>query len=211
MPFSVPTALVVPIVVIVVGLVFCFLGYRAMRWILTLIGGLAGWRVGGYVSTFIDVGPEFRTAIYWGAAILIGIAFATLAFAFYTTGVLIAVGAIGYFLGSSLAPALGFSGIQVTIAGGFVAVALVIAALISKLPKVLLVVLTSVIGASTVLLGVLDLIGYLDLEVLQWTSLWPLALHIGLPWYLAFFGLLTAGIFAQLRGRTKPHLKSIYS
>lgn len=201
--------LVIPLVVIAVGLVLCFLGYLSMRWILTLIGGLAGWRVGGYVSTFVDVGPDFKTVIYWGSAILIGLLLATLAFAFYTTGVLIAVGAIGYFLGSSLAPMLGFSGIQVTIAGGFVAVALVIAALISKLPKVLLVVLTSVAGSAAVVLGALDVIGVVDVTTLTWNSL-PLVFTFGLPWYLAFFALLTAGVFAQLRGRTKPHLKAAY-
>jgi hypothetical protein len=202
--------LVPPLVVMVAGLVLCFAGYVSMRWILTIIGGFAGWRLGGYMSTFVDFGPDFKTLLYWGAAILLGLLLATLAFAFYTTGVLIAVGAIGYLIGSSFAPTLGFSGIQTMIAGTVVGLALVVAALLSKLPKVLLVVLTSVVGAASIVLGTLHLIGALDVMTSGWVSL-PFLFHLSLPWYLVFFALLTAGIFAQLRGRTKSHLKGAYA
>lgn len=200
----------IPAVVIAVGLVLCFFGYVSMRWILTIIGGFAGWRLGGYVSTYLDLGPDLEPVIYWGSAILVGLLLATLAFAFYTTGVFIAVGAIGYALGTSFAPWFGFTGSQVMICGGFVALALVIAALVSKLPKVLLVVVTSVIGAAAVVVGVLDLTGSVDVTTLTWETL-PSLLRVGLPWFLLFFAILTAGILAQLKGRSKPRLSAAYA
>ncbi|MEA4944568.1 MAG: DUF4203 domain-containing protein [Propionicimonas sp.] len=200
----------VPAVVIAAGLVLCFFGYVSMRWILTIIGGFAGWRLGGYVSTYLDLGPEFRTVIYWGAAILIGLLLATLAFAFYTTGVLISVGAIGYSIGVAVAPMFGFAGTQVLICGGFSALVLAIVALASRLPKVLLVVVTSVVGAAAVVVGLLGLLGAVDVTALTWDTL-PSLLTVGLPWFLLFFAVLTAGILAQLKGKSKPRLAAAYA
>ncbi len=191
---------------VALGLLLCFRGYAAMRWIFALLGGVAGWQLGSWAATYIQFDPDFDNALKWGATIFAAILFACLAYAFFVTGVLLAVGWLGYTLGLVAVTSLGLTDWLAVAAPWLVAVLLVVGALVSKLPKLLLVILTAVIGAAAIIAGTLALIGSVNIMELDAGVL----LGNGLLWNLGFVALALAGVFLQLRSG-KSNLRAAYS
>ncbi len=191
---------------VALGLLLCFRGYAAMRWIFALLGGVAGWQLGSWAATYIRFDPDFDTALRWGATVFAAILFACLAYAFFVTGVMLAVGWLGYTLGLVMANSLGLTDWQAVAAPWTVAVLLVIAALVSKLPKLLLVILTGVVGAAAIIAGALALIGSVNIMKLDAAVL----LGNGLLWNLGFVALAGAGIVVQFRSG-KANLRAAYA
>lgn len=195
---------------IAIGLLLCFRGFAAMRWIFALIGGYAGWQLGSWAATFISLDPDFDTALRWGAVIFSAILLACLAYAFFVVGVLVGVGWLGY---TSAGLAIGYFGLTGWVATWLpvvFAAALVIAALVTKLPRLLLVLLTSVVGAAAITAGVLGLVESVDLTQLDLTNLAGL-LGYGIVWNLGFLVLAAAGVAVQLRLGKTGDLRAAYA
>lgn len=194
---------------IAVGLLLCFRGFAAMRWIFALVGGVAGWQLGSWAATFIHFDPDFDTALRWGSTIFAAILLACLAYAFFVMGVLLAVGWVGYTAGELGAGSLGLTGWAATAAPWVVAGLLVIAALVTKLPKLLLVILTGVGGAAAITAGALALVESVNLMDLNAATA-PGLLGHGMLWNLGFVALAAGGIALQLRS-SSPNLRAAYS
>lgn len=200
----------VPAVVVLIGLALCFRGYAWMRWVFALAGGVIGWQLGGLLIRQVQIAPEWDRWLDWGAAILGALVVASVAYAFYVMGVLVAVGGFGYNVGIATAPSLGLVGWQVTAVAGVLAVALVVLALVTQLPKLVMVVLTAIVGAGAIVSGTLSLIGNLDLTGLHWWNAGTVVSQ-GLPWNLLLLALTVAGVAVQLRGRTANTLHAAYA
>jgi hypothetical protein len=139
-------------------------------------------------------------------AILLG----TLAYSFYVAGVMLAVGYLGWALGVWLSSTLGvFGWYAVALAGGL-ALVLVVLAFVTKLPKLLLVIVTSVVGAGAMLAGLLALLHLVQLDTLRWWNIGTLAGH-GILWNLLFFGLAGLGVLVQLKLGHAKDVKALYS
>jgi hypothetical protein len=195
---------------IAVGLFLCFRGFAAMRWILAMIGGFAGWQVGSWAASFIHVDPDFDTALRWGAMVFSVVLFGSLAYAFFVAGVLVAVGWLGYTAGDLLADRFGWTGglaIGVSVA---IAIGLIVLALITKLPRLLLVLVTAIAGAAAVTAGTLALVESVSLTGLDLSTA-PGLLNYGLVWNIGFLVLAAAGAFLQLRTGKQSNLQAIYS
>lgn len=195
---------------IAVGLLLCFRGFAAMRWILALVGGFAGWQLGSWAATFIQVNDDFDTALRWGAMVFSAILFGSLAYAFFVTGVLVAVGWLGYTAGGLAVDRLGWTGWLAIALPVAVAIALVVVAFITKLPRLVLVLLTGVVGAAAVTTGALALVESISLTGLD-ASTAPGLLSYGIYWNLGFLLLAAAGIFVQLRTGKQRNLQAVYS
>lgn len=195
---------------IAVGLLLCFRGFAAMRWILALVGAFAGWQVGGWVATFIQVDPDFDTALRWGAVVFSVVLFGSLAYAFFVTGVLVAVGWLGYAVGDLVAARFGWTGWLAIAFPVAIAIGLVVLAFVTKLPRLLLVLVTGVTGAAAVTAGVLALVESINLIGLDLSTA-PGLLGYGLLWNLGFLVLAAAGVFVQLRTGKQRNLQAIYS
>ena len=195
---------------IAIGLLLCFRGFAAMRWILALIGGFAGWQIGSWAATFITFDPDFDTALRWGAVIFSAILLACLAYAFFVMGVLVGVGWLGYSLGECLANYFGFTGWAATWAPAVVAAALVVVALVTKLPRLVLVLLTSIAGAAAITAGALGLVESVNLMQLDATTA-PGLLNYGILWTLGFLALAAAGVAVQMRTGNQGNLRAAYS
>lgn len=195
---------------IAVGLLLCFRGFAAMRWILAAVGGFAGWQLGGWAASFIQVDPDFDTALRWGAVVFSVVLFGSLAYAFFVTGVLVAVGWIGYTIGALAAARFEWTG-WLTIAFPMaIAIGLVVVAFITKLPRLVLVLVTAVTGAAAVTAGALALVESIDLTGLDLSTA-PGLLGHGLVWNLGFLVLAAAGVFVQLRTGKQRNLQAVYS
>ena len=121
----------------------------------SMAGGVIGWQLGGLLVRQVQIAPEWDRWLDWGGAILGALLVASVAYAFYVVGVLVAVGGFGYNLGITTAPSLGLVGWQITAVAGVLAVGLVVLALVTQLPKLVMVVLTAIVGAGAIVSGTL--------------------------------------------------------
>ena len=183
---------------VAVGLLFCFRGYAMLRVVMAITGGWIGLQVGASLGSVTagGVGPDSPAS--WAPAIVGAVLLAWLGYAFYSAGVLLFMGSIGYGLGTVAGLALGLSGWQLVLAAVSAAIVAVIVSLATSLPRLLLIVLTALLGAAAVLSGGLSLAGAGDPDL--WTAA-SLASLIGQGWVfnLAFLGLAAAGIVVQSR------------
>lgn len=195
------------------GLVFCFIGHSAARVVLAVWGALVGFIAGTLLYYLLipqikDRAPALLMVPWWVYSIGMALLVAWLAFAFYTIGVLISMGAVGWGLGQVLSTTLNMPGWLSFAMGLVVAAGLVMVGWTLNLPRVLLIVLTAVVGAGGVLDGVQVLIG----KRLDWFS--PIGWKTDLPthaaWSVAFAVLAGTGMFFQFRQQSEDTLRDAY-
>ena len=183
---------------IAVGALFCFRGYLTMRIVIPIWGAFAGFVLGaGLVSSISDEG-FLSSALAWIVGLAMAVAFGLLAYVYYEVSVLLAMATIGFVLGTSLAVALGVTWSWAIILVGVAAGALFgIIGVLGDLPTLLLVVLTALAGASTVVGGIMLLVGTVDAEDVSRTT--PERLEEGWWAYATYLVLAVAGTVVQLR------------
>lgn len=187
--------IVVGILALLTGAVFCFRGYLAMRIVIPIWGAFAGFILGaGLVSG--DSG-FLGTAWGWIVGIALAIVFGLIAYLYYEVAVLIGMMAIGFALGTSLVVALGVTWNWVIVLSGVIlAVVLSLVAILGDLPMVLLTFLTALAGASTIVTGLMLLFGVIQTDGFDVAATTKVAADDW--WWYAIYGVLAiAGIIAQ--------------
>ncbi|HUS41927.1 MAG TPA: DUF4203 domain-containing protein [Ilumatobacteraceae bacterium] len=203
--------IVVGVIALLTGAVFCFRGYLAMRLVIPLWGAFAGFMLGaGLVSG--DAG-FLGNALGWAVGFGLAIVFGLIAYLYYAVSVVIGMMAIGFVLGTSLMVALGVTWSWVIVLTGVVvASVLAFIAIAGDLPMVLLTVLTALAGASTMVAGLMLLFGTFDTEDFD----------IGITteyvaddwwWFVIYGGLVVGGIVAQFTDvdRRRESLREAWS
>lgn len=186
----------VGILAAVVGLLVAFVGYRALRTMIALLGALTGFGVGGAIAAGFPIAGGFGTVVTWIVALATALLFGWLAYAFYQVAVLLGLASIGFSIGAGLMVALGFRGDWlVWLVGAFVALVLVVIGLIGDLPAVLLIMLTGLAGANLAITGAMLLAGAVDLTELNAGGADP----VGWWWAAAAIVLAVIAIVSQLR------------
>jgi hypothetical protein len=188
--------IVIGIIALLTGAVFCFRGYLAMRIVIPLWGAFAGFMLGaGIVSG--DAG-FLGNALGWLVGFGLAIVFGLIAYLYYEVAVIIGMMAIGFVLGTSVLVALGVTWSWVIVLGGVVlAVALAFVAIAGDLPMVLLTVLTALAGASTIVSGLMLLVGTIDVSDFDLGDTTETATD-NWWWFVIYGGLVVGGIIAQL-------------
>jgi Domain of unknown function (DUF4203) len=187
------------VLAIAIGALFCFRGYLTMRVIIPLWGAFAGFVLGaGLVANAGDEG-FLRSLLGWVVGLSFALVLGLIAYMYFEVSVILAMSAIGFALGTSVMVALGVTWSWVIILVGIVAgTLLAIVALVGELPMMLLTVLTALAGASTMVAGVMLLFGAVDTT--EFTS--PSAterLQDDWWWFVMYAVLALAGIVVQLR------------
>lgn len=187
--------IVVGIIAVLTGAVFCFRGYLAMRLVIPVWGAFAGFMLGaGIVSG--DAG-FLGNALGWFVGLGLAIVFGVIAYLYYEVSVVIGMMGIGFVLGTSLMVVLGVTWSWVIVLSGVVlAVVLAFVAIVGDLPMVLLTVLTALAGASTIVAGLMLLFGTVDVadfdigDTTEYVAddWW---------WFVIYGGLVVGGIIAQ--------------
>jgi Domain of unknown function (DUF4203) len=198
--------ILIGIILALVGLAVCFFGLRFWFILLPVFGGVTGFFVGARViQDFFGTG-FLSTATSWIVGIVVGLAFALLAYYVWYAGAIIMAGAVGASLFSGILHAL-FSnpwGVVLFIVALIGAVIFAVGALVLNLPIYIVIVNSALAGASLAIAGLLTIFG--TIQVLELANGATLAVvnetrlgHASWLWVLAWIVLAAAGIFYQLR------------
>lgn len=190
---------VVGILALVIGGLFCFRGYLAMRLIIPVWGAFAGFTLGaGLVAYFTDEG-FLSTLVGWLVGIAVGVVFAMIAYLYYAISVLIAMASIGFTLGASAMVALDVRWSWVVILVGVLLGALLaFLAIVADLPTALLVVLSAIAGAIAMTAGVMLIVGALETD--DFTAVAATErIKDDWWWYVVMIALAVAGLLSQVR------------
>lgn len=197
---------VIGLLAIVVGGLICFFGYLAMRVIIPIWGAFAGFMLGaGFIANITDDG-FLRSVLAWVVGLAVAMVFAGLAYLFYEVSILIAMAAIGFALGTSVMVALGVTwSWLVVLVGVVVGALLALVAVIGDMPTVVLVVLTALAGASTVVFGLMLWFGAAESGEFDSASATKLV-EDDWWWYAIYLVLAIIGMLNQLRFTTRLRL-----
>ena len=191
--------IVVGVLAIAVGALFCFRGYLAMRVIIPIWGAFVGFFVGAaLVAAFTDA--SFLTNLLgWIVGLLVAVLFGAIAYLYYEVSVMIVMASVGFTLGTTAMVALDVTwNWLVILVGVGVAVALAFLAIAADVPTVLLVVLTALAGSSVVVLGIMLLVGTAETAEFR-TEIFIQEIDDEWWWYVIYAVLAIAGIIAQIR------------
>ncbi len=187
------------VAVALIGLSLVVRGYATIRAIISLFGGLIGFAVGVYaVSRFTDT-PLLQTQTAWIGGAIGAAVFGLLAFFVYKFAMIGGLAAIGYTLGVSALVAAHVDNRWASLAAGIVgAVVLGVIAYRFDLPGLVLVILTTLVGASLVTLGTMLTMGKVALLTFSQASLTAVVAD-GWGWYALYLGLVALGLVSQWR------------
>jgi Domain of unknown function (DUF4203) len=153
---------------LVLGLLLCFAGFRLFVLVLPVFSFFAGFLVTAQAIQQLFGGGFLATTSSWVFGFVIGVLCAVAAYFVYYAAIAILAVTAGYELGVGLMTGLGVnSSFLLFLIGLIVAVAVVAAAIVINLPKVLIVALTAEAGASLIVTGILLALGKVSLAALQ--------------------------------------------
>ena len=189
----------VSLLLILVGLAMTFAGYRFFVILLPIWGFFAGFQFGATLFTNL-VGEGFlRTVLSWVVGLLVAIFAAVLAYLFYAVAVVLLAGFVGYQLGVGLMTGIGVKeGFLMFLVGLIFALGLAALAIFLRLPKLLILVLSALAGAGTLLAGIFLALGRLSLDNLRYGEVGAL-LRDSWFWGLLYLAIAALGFYFQWR------------
>ncbi len=195
--------IVIGLVALVAGSVFCFSGYRAFRLIIPLWGAFTGFAVGAGAISAITGDALLAKPVGWIVGLVVGVVFALLAYLYYEVAVILTMGSLGFLAGSALMTALGV-GWNWLIVAVAVAVSVVFAifALVTNFPRIVLVIVSATAGATAMVAGGMLLVGALETADLTRAYVTE-RIEDDWWWYLGYLALVLAGIFSQAAGNAR--------
>jgi hypothetical protein len=144
--------IIVAILLVIVGLAFCVAGYRFFLVLLPLWGFLSGFWVGASAVTAIFGDGFLATTWGWLSGILVGLVFAALSYLFYWLAIVIFSLSIGASVGSGLMATIGIDGRVITfVVAAVCALAFAALVLVINLPKLLIIALSAMAGATSLI------------------------------------------------------------
>lgn len=179
------------------GALLLFAGYRFARVLLALWGLIGGFMAGAAIFTDFSGDAFIATTLGIITGIVVGILFAALAYLYYGVAVVLLTAGIGYAIGSSFITIFGIDpGVLSTTVGVIAGAIFGIAAVLLRVPKALLIVLTSFAGAVTAIGGLLVLFNQVPLSFYDFSAARVVIADSWL-WSLAALALTVIGIIAQ--------------
>ena len=194
--------------VLLVGAVFCFVGYRFFRILIVIWGFFAGFNLGTAAMTSLFNNAFLGTTTGIVLGLVIGLVFAALAYFFYYFAVVLLGASAGYALGSGLIGAIGLNnpGFVAVIVGVVLAVVFAFLILVLNLPKLLIMVFTALGGAVAMLAGLLILFGQVKVAYLQYGDAVALV-KASWFWSIVALALAVVGFLAQWRTMQEYNLE----
>lgn len=189
------TAVLLGLAAVPVGLLLCLRGAGVLRLLMALWGALAGFILGSGTVAAVT-GDTFLAG---ALALVVAVVAGAVAYTFYAVAILVAMAAFGFTLGTDVMVALGVRWSWLIIAAGVVfGVTLAAVAVMGDLPMFVLVLISALAGASTVVTGLMLMFGTVSLDGFT-SPVTTQRLDDGWWWYLLYTVLAVAGCVVQLR------------
>jgi hypothetical protein len=187
----------VSLIAILLGLALTLSGYRFFIILLPIWGFFAGFSATGTTIRGLWGTGFFNTVFSWVVGLLVGLLFAVLAYLFYYAAIVILGATVGYYLGIGFMTWIGFQLGFITVMVGLVlAVIFGFGVWYLKVPKLLIIILTSLAGAASLLAGVFLAFGTIPLTDLQWGAVGAVVRQ-SWWWTLVYLALALLGVAAQ--------------
>ena len=188
----------VSLVLLALGAAVWAAGFRLFVVILPVFGFFAGFVVTAQAIQQLFGGGFLATTGSWVFGFFVGLIFAVVAYLFYYGAIAILAATVGYEIGVGILAGLGISsGFLQFIIGLVLALAFAAGVIVFNLPRLLIVVLTSLIGAGMILAGILIGLGRIPLVALQYGVVGAF-IRLSWFWSLVFLAIAAAGIVVQL-------------
>jgi hypothetical protein len=190
--------IVLGLLAVLIGAVFCFRGYFAMRIIIPIWGAFAGFVLGaGIMST---TGDEFLgTALSWVVSSAVALLFGLVAYLYYEVAVFIGMTSIGFVLGTTVMVAFGVTWSWLIILVGVITAAvLAFVSIMGDMPMVLLTILTALAGASAITGGFMLMFGVIDTSDFD-STVTTSGVDDDWWWYALYLILAVVGMISQIR------------
>lgn len=200
--------LVIGPLALLIGILFCFAGYRLFRVIMAIWGFLLGFFIGTQIVTSFLDNSSVTPTLSWSVGILLGLVLAILAYALYTAAMTLLGASIGYILGTTLVTGLGIGNQAMLVVGVGLILAVLFAILILALDlaRLLIVANTAMGGATAIVIGVLLLTMLLPTDFLHFDQLADFIKNAP-AWLLLWLGLAIAGGIFQLQNTRSYQLE----
>jgi hypothetical protein len=191
-------AMIIAIFLLILGIAFCFGGYKWFMILLPVMAFLVGFGVGAAAVSGVYGDSMLSFIVIIVAGLIVGLLLAVLAYLFFNLAVILLGAALGFTIGSGLAYYLGFESGPISFVAGIIA-AVVVAFLAFRLnlPKYIIIALTALIGSEAIIAGILLMVGYTVPSDLQLGLLGSMLSH-SVAWSFVWLILAAAGAAIQL-------------
>ena len=202
--------IVIGLVALFAGSVFCYSGYRAFRVIIPIWGAFTGFAAGAGLISALTGDALLAKPIGWVLGLILALGFSVLAYLYYEVAVVLTMGSVGFMAGSALMTALGVSWNWLIVLVA-VAVSLVFAvfAITTNFPRIVLVVVSATAGATAMVAGGMLLTGALETADLT-RSYVTERIHDDWWWYLGYAFLVISGILSQAAANAQQDLRTAW-
>lgn len=192
--------LIIGPIALIIGVLFCFAGYRLFRIIMAIWGFLLGFFIGMQIITSFMGSDTLATVLAWSTGLLLGLAIAILAYALYAAAMTLLGASIGYIVGTGLMAGLGLGNqtMLVVIVGVVLAILFAILIVALDLARLLIVGNTAMGGAAAIVVGILLLATLIPADLLHFDQLLNL-IKASPGWLLLWLLLAIVGGIFQLQ------------
>ena len=193
------TNIIVGILAICVGALFCFWGIAAMRVVISVWGAFAGFNLGAGLVSAISSEGFLSNAVGWIVGILLALLFALLAYLYYVVAIVLMMATIGFVLGTAVMAAFGVAwNWLIIIVGVVIGVLLAWAAVAVNLPAILLVVFSALGGSTAIVAGLMMVSDQIRTSEFTDASITERISH-SWWWYALYLVFAVVGIVVQAR------------
>jgi len=198
-----PETIIVGLLALILGMAFCFGGYKWFPILLPIWGLLTGFFIGAAGVSSIYGKSLLSIIIIIVAGSIVGILLAVAVYLSYNLAIILLAATLGYFIGETIAIHLGFNPGLIPIVIGLISATIVgFTAIRLHLPKYIIILFTSLIGSIAILVGTLLLTGQVTLESLRYGILGHILDYASI-WGLLMIILAAIGFIFQLYGSRK--------
>lgn len=190
---------VLALLAIAIGALFCFRGYLTMRIVIPIWGAFTGFALGAGLVAGATGDGLLASFGAWAAGVGLALVFGLLAYAYYEISIIIGMAAVGFALGSTLMVGLNVEWTWlIVLVGVLVATLLAVVAVVGSLPMLLLTVLSALAGSSAMVGGMMLLTGAFDGDDLTRSGVVD-RIDESPAWWLLYFVLAIVGVASQMR------------
>jgi hypothetical protein len=159
------TTILVGIVLLAFGIAFCFYGYRAFLILLPIVGFFAGFYVGAQAMQIALNEGFLATTLSVIVGLGAGIIGAFASYVFMIMGIVLVAGILGFAVTAGVLELLGVStGCFSSLVGLASAIAAVWLTLRYKMVRYVLIIITAILGANTIILSLLLFFNRISVE-----------------------------------------------